>query len=132
MNDIEFIAYAESVCFEKPWTAGEIRAAAEDGFAVTVVIPGTGYALGRLLCDEAELYRIAVLPEKRRAGAGAGLLGRFVDECLSRGAERVFLEVRSRNVPAVTLYEHSGFTLIAKRKNYYGDDDALIYKRDIR
>lgn len=127
-----FMAQAEAACFDKPWTEDEIRAAAENEYGVCVVEDGTGYAIGRMSFDEAELYRIGVLPGKRRNGAGGRLLGRFVSECAARGAEKIFLEVRAKNDPAIKLYEKHGFTKISVRKGYYGDDDAVIYVLDTK
>ena len=127
MNNIDFIAYAESVCFTRPWTSDEVRSAVCGEYGVAAVEPDVGYAVGRLSFDEAELYRIAVLPEKRRCGAGGRLLDSFMVLCRERGAEKIFLEVRSKNTPAIKLYESRGFTLISVRKGYYGDDDALVY-----
>ncbi|MBR0062659.1 MAG: ribosomal protein S18-alanine N-acetyltransferase [Oscillospiraceae bacterium] len=127
MDVITFITHAESVCFAHPWTRGEVQSAVESEYGVFAVEPETGYALGRLSFDEAELYRIAVLPEKRRNGVGGRLLDSFISACRGRGAEKIFLEVRSKNEPAIKLYESRGFALISVRKGYYGDDDALIY-----
>ena len=44
------------------------------------------------------------------------------------GAEVIFLEVRSRNVPAVSLYESLGYKKIGTRPKYYIDDDAVIFE----
>ena len=131
MTDTEFIAYAESVCFSRPWTAGDSAACADSPDGVCAVDEGVGYAFGRISFDEAELYRIAVLPDKRGRGAGSALLARFIQECTERGIVRIFLEVRSKNVPAAALYEKHGFKLISVRQGYYGDDDALIYECSI-
>ena len=130
MTDESFIAAAESACFAEPWTKADIHTLMEGGYCIYEIIPDTGYALGRISFDEAELYRIAVLPDKRRRRAGTELLERFIGKCRERGASKVFLEVRSKNTPAVSLYEKHGFTLISTRKRYYGDDDALIYQLD--
>lgn len=45
-----------------------------------------------------------------------------------KGAQRIFLEVRSRNDPAIGLYQKQGFRTIGTRKNYYQypQDDALV------
>ena len=132
MNREEFIVYAESVCFDDPWTAESVKAAVEGGYGVCAVEDGIGYAIGRISFDEAELHRIAVLPEKRRGHAGDRLLERFISECSERGAEKLFLEVRSMNTPARRLYEKHGFAVISVRKGYYGDDDAVIYMLDMK
>ncbi len=132
MNDTEFMAYAESVCFEHCWSANDITAVKDSGYGVYLVERDDsgepiGYVLGRVSFDEAELYRIAVLPEKRRNHAGERLVKAFTEKCAEMGAEKIFLEVRSKNVPALKLYELCGFSKLSVRKGYYGDDDAVIY-----
>lgn len=131
MTDIEFIIYTESVCFAKPWNRQEVSAVVDSEYGITAVRSGIGYALGTVSFDEAELYRIAVLPEKRGAGEGTALLKKFIGICAERGVKKIFLEVRSLNVHAVRLYERSGFGLISVRRGYYGDDDALVYQLEI-
>jgi ribosomal protein S18 acetylase RimI-like enzyme len=57
------------------------------------------------------ISNVAVLPEYR----GRGIAGHLVDTALehvrSRGGRRVFLQVRSDNVTALSLYEHRGFRM---------------------
>ena len=38
----------------------------------------------------------------------------------------VFLEVRKSNAAARVLYRSFGFTEAFERKNYYGDEDAIV------
>lgn len=127
MNKTDFIVHAEGICFRNGWTAENVKALMDDPDCVCTVEDGTGYAIGRISFDEAELYRIAVLPGQRRQHAGERILRDFIMQCSERGAEKIFLEVRSRNEAAVGLYEKNGFERISVRRGYYGDDDALIY-----
>lgn len=127
MDIVDFIVSAERECFGNCWDETAVRSVTDSGYGVCVAEEGIGYALGRISFDEAELYRIAVLPSQRRNGAGCRLLARFVEECRQRGAEKIFLEVRSRNVPAISLYERSGFVKLSVRKGYYPDDDGIVY-----
>ena len=48
-----------------------------------------------------------------------------------KGLETLFLEVRSKNLPAMKLYSALSFKQISIRKNYYKDppDDAIIMMR---
>ncbi len=128
------IAAIEQMCFSEPWSAASVTALLEREEAVFIrVIDGErliGYALGAAAFDEAELYRLAVFPGERRRGFGEGLLNDFLQECHRRGAVRVFLEVRAKNTPALSLYRKAGFVQIAVRKGYYGDDDAVIMERE--
>ena len=49
-----------------------------------------------------------------------------------KGAAVCFLEVRSRNVSAIALYEKCGYERISVRKKYYPDDDAVIMRRYLK
>lgn len=123
----------EKACFSDGWTfsALEYQAQSENSVIVLKMQDGkpVGYALGTVICGEAELYRIGVIPEFRGRGLGAQTLDDFLCECERKGTEKVFLEVRSQNAPAVALYKRAGFVQIAVRKGYYGDDDALIFEK---
>ena len=117
----------EQECFHGSWTADtlNILVTEERGGAVA------GFALGRVAADEAELFQIATLPEFRRQGIAERLLSELHTKAQERGAVCCFLEVRSRNAGAIALYEKSGYEKIALRRNYYPDDDAVIYRRPL-
>lgn len=95
----------------------------EDGVLV-------GYFFSAAAAGEGELHRIAVAPEKRRLGLGDALMERFLDWLSENGAGTAFLEVRSGNDAAVSLYEKHGFSEIGRRRNYYKNpcEDARIFQ----
>lgn len=125
----------EQECFHGSWTAETLLSELNSplNILVTEDCGGAiaGFALGRVAADEAELFQIATLPEFRRQGIAGRLLDRLHAGMRERGAACCFLEVRSRNAGAIALYEKSGYERIALRKNYYPDDDAVIYRRSL-
>ncbi len=86
------------------------------------------YAVLRILGPEAEIENICVAEDCRGQGLGDALMDAMLRRAGSSGAGKVYLEVRSRNVPARRLYEKKGFTQEYVRKDYYEapKDDALI------
>ncbi len=135
MTDVEKIYLMEKQCFSDPWSEKSLEAQLSGGNAIWFVyeengVPA-GYVLGTEVCGEAELYRIAVLSEYRRRGIGEKLMESFLGKCREMQVEKVFLEVRSLNVPAISLYEKYGFERISVRKGYYGDDDAVIFTKKL-
>lgn len=78
----------------------------------------SGFALARLVADEAELLLLAVKTAAQRRGIGRVLLEHFEDEAVERGAMRLHLEVREGN-HALSLYELAGFSLVGRRRDYY-------------
>lgn len=77
-----------------------------------------GFVLSRHTGGEEELLLIAVRPEHRGRGLGSGLIDSFCTAAKARGADSVFLEMRTNN-PARLLYEARGFTPIGRRPDYY-------------
>ncbi|MEM8695502.1 MAG: ribosomal protein S18-alanine N-acetyltransferase [Pseudomonadota bacterium] len=77
-----------------------------------------GFALSRMIVDEAELLLIAVRPVFRGRGIGRDLLKRVRDMAADKGAKRLHLEVRDGNA-AAKLYHATGFEQIGRRRNYY-------------
>ena len=152
-EDISSVAEMESEMFTDAWSAetvsdslkypynhimlisseGEIRALAmeenvADSFVVGEEQPKTaGYMIYADPAGEAELHRIAILPEFRRKGLARKLMEKLIS--LEDGS--IFLEVRAGNAPAIGLYTAFGFKELDRRKNYYRnpDEDAVVMQR---
>jgi ribosomal-protein-alanine N-acetyltransferase len=85
-----------------------------------------GFALARIVLNEAELLLLAVRRDGQRSGIGELLLDRFRLVATARGASKLHLEVRDGN-PAMHLYRRAGFTEAGRRRNYYTGRDGQIY-----
>jgi ribosomal-protein-alanine N-acetyltransferase len=85
-----------------------------------------GYAGLAAAADQADIQTIAVLAEHRRSGVGAALMDALLAEAARRGAEAVFLEVRSDNEPAQAMYDRFGFERLGVRRRYYEDGTDAI------
>lgn len=107
----------------RPWTAAEFSGFLQDP-AVVTVSRDTGFALGRVVLDEAELLTIAVDPDARRRGSGTMLMGDFIAACAARDVTRIFLEVAATNAPARALYDRFGFSCTGRRTGYYREPDG--------
>src|SRR4026207_2198133 len=93
-----------------------------------------GYIVARETAGELHVNNIAVRDQYRRRGYGLLLLGNVLEEARRRRATTAFLEVRSGNSAAQSLYERCGFKAIARRSNYYSDppEDAVVMSLDLR
>lgn len=93
-----------------------------------VSAPIAGYIVARETAGELHINNVAVRSDYRRLGIGAALLNRVLDEARKRKANAAFLEVRSANHAAQTLYEKCGFKAIARRADYYSEprEDAVV------
>ena len=86
-----------------------------------------GYAIFKIMADEAELFSIAVRRESQRSGFGRRLLLQGLEVLQSRRINRVFLEVREGNSAAQSLYRSVAFHPAGLRKRYYPDgENALL------
>ena len=130
--DASGIAAAEALIFSDPWSERSITdlISTEGAMCYTALADGKviAYVLGRVIAPEGEIYRIATHPSRRRRGIAYRLLSYSTKTERGRGLENLFLEVRSKNLSAISLYTSFGFERIGTRKNYYKnpDDDAVL------
>jgi ribosomal-protein-alanine N-acetyltransferase len=85
-----------------------------------------GFALNRIIADEAELLLLAVSPAFRRMGVATALIERSRMMTRLRKGFRLHLEVRHNN-PAIELYRKAGFILVGRRPGYYRGIDGQIH-----
>lgn len=85
-----------------------------------------GYIAYEIIADEGSLAELAVLPDYRKKGIGRRLVELMLTSC--DAVRTVCLEVRTSNVPAISLYKSFGFKAISLRRDYYDNprEDALI------
>lgn len=79
------------------------------------------------------LYSLATAPAARGRGVARALLAAIEADAVTRGAERMRLEVRTDNAAAIALYERSGYVRIGELPAYYDDGaDARRYEKNLR
>ncbi|MGE0178573.1 MAG: GNAT family N-acetyltransferase [Sphingomonas sp.] len=94
-----------------------------------------GFALSRIVAEEAELLLLAVRRAAQNRGIGRTLLEDFGVRAGARGATRLHLEVRDGNA-AIALYEKAGFSPVGRRRDYYrgsngGHHDAITLMKKV-
>ena len=138
--DAERCAELEELLFpgDDPWTAQAFRDAVTSGQLYLGARVGgelVGYAGLAVVAGppgaEAEVHTIGVDPAWQGHGIGRALLAQLL-EAADQLRATVFLEVRTDNVAARTLYESCGFTVVGLRKRYYRPSgaDANTMRRD--
>ena len=85
------------------------------------------YLLVREEGEEVVIDEVATLPSEEGKGYATKLLEEYLSS-LEKGS-KVFLEVRSKNHRAISLYEKLGFQSYRVRKKYYDNDDAYCYMK---
>ncbi len=90
-----------------------------------------GYIVGNCQKDKLTIISIAVLPEFRRRGIGTALIKELIRKNTG-SVRKVELQVRISNLPAISLYQKLGFTLIRRLPFYYRDgEDAYLFQKYI-
>ncbi|OLZ55953.1 ribosomal protein S18-alanine N-acetyltransferase [Amycolatopsis keratiniphila] len=136
-KDIPRCVEIEKILFpgDSPWSAYAFHAELDAGGFYLVVRPDEtdeviGYAglavVGRRGDYEASIHTIGVDPGHQRKGIGTVLLKALLDRADELAAP-VFLEVRTDNDAAITLYERHGFERVGLRKRYYQPSGADAY-----
>lgn len=132
-ENISDIALIEKSCFSIPWTEKSIEdSVSNENTFFNIAYVGeepAGYMSMQVVLGEGDIMRVAVLPQYRRHGIGRTLL----EDCFSSNAlDRVFLDVRENNTPAIRLYESFDFRRIDIRKNYYANptENAVIMMKE--
>ncbi len=91
----------------------------------------SGFVGVKRVTDEAHVMTLAVRPDLRRRGLGRALVRAALAAPALAGARRLHLEVRPSNADARALYASLGFVETGVRRNYYGDEDALLMTLDL-
>ncbi len=131
-GDIEAAAEIEKACFSESWSESLLRSGLSSSLDSYLVYQEDeqvlGYCVLRVLGDEGELQRIAVLPQVQGRGIARKLMDALVSAARLKGAREISLEVRESNQRAINLYESYGFRQEAVRRGYYRNpaEDALI------
>lgn len=104
----------------------------EDGVSKVIVYEKddliVGFITATYLYDTCDILSIVVDPEYRKQKIASNLLAYLISD-LGENLKLVTLEVATKNIPAINLYEQFGFEVIHIRKDYYPDDDAYLMAR---
>ena len=88
-----------------------------------------GILVYQYLYDRIEIDYIIVDNEYRNLGIATKLLNFIEDKY--KDIKNITLEVRESNKVAISFYKKNGFKEIAKRKNYYKDEDGILMIKNL-
>ncbi len=132
--DLEQILVLEESGFDLPqrWSRDAWQAELDNADRLVLVRRDdsgsvVGVASFSLAADLADLLRVIVASESRGRGLGSSLIRAGMEWAKAVGADRMLLEVRPDNKPAVRTYCKLGFATLDRRRDYYGTGlDALV------
>ncbi|MBI5562087.1 MAG: ribosomal protein S18-alanine N-acetyltransferase [Deltaproteobacteria bacterium] len=138
-GDLGEVLAIESQSFPNPWTRGmfesELRNPVSSAYAVKIYRDNgfvvAAYIIYWIVYGEAHILNIAVHQDFRRQGLATALLDAAIDEMRRLLVYEVFLEVRRSNDAGRALYKGLGFREAFERKNYYGNEDAIVMVKDL-
>jgi ribosomal-protein-alanine N-acetyltransferase len=133
-DDLEQILVLEEAGFDQPqrWSREAWQAELDNADRLVLVRHDArglvaGVATFSLAADLADLLRVIVAPDSRGRGIGSSLIRAGMEWAKAVGADRMLLEVRPDNAPAVRTYCKLGFSTLDRRRDYYGTGlDALV------
>ncbi len=126
-------AQIEADNFSEPWSEKSFLDAMSDKSTLFYVVCAdnrvVGYYVARNICDEINLYTIAVDDNYKGYGFGKALLLHLIEQSQSQNALFIGLEVRASNAKAIALYERNGFVRTGNRCDFYKKptEDAYLY-----
>lgn len=133
MEDLDAVMAIEPTIYSHPWTRGNFSDSLTSGYSAWVLLQQQniiGYALMMMVLDEAHLLNISIAKHHQKQGLGKYLLEHMIVVAKRHHAANMFLEVRTSNQSAISLYEHMGFCEMAVRRGYYpahqGREDAIL------
>ena len=136
-EDLREVALLERQVFSRPWSEESFRdaLASPDHCYLAAYYGGTLVGYCGLWCsfDTADLCNLAVAEDFRKRTLGGALLRQGLVAVKRRGVERVLLEVRRSNVPAIGLYAKFGFQELGIRPGYYSHpvEDGILMEKSL-
>lgn len=126
----------DSLYFPTPWSEDSWKSLNEQNRLLVIMLKKEQVA-GFCLFDKsvpdsfAHLLKILVVPEFRKQGHSRVLLDNAIDQLRQEGCSRLFLEVEESNHAAQKLYSGRGFSVVHRKKDFYGENrNALIMTLD--
>lgn len=132
IEDLDRVMEIERESFSVPWTRQDFIESINKSTALYLVAESEQTVVGYCglwgVIDEGQINNVAVCKEYRGQSVGTRLLETLLLEGTKEGLLAYTLEVRTSNLPAISLYKKIGFEEAGIRKNYYTNpkEDALI------
>ena len=136
-TDIVQAVEIENQCFSMPWSEKSFMdSITREDTLFLVCEEGTtimGYIGMYISFEEGSITNVAVSSKYRQKGYGEALVSAVKEKAREKKAEKIFLEVRVSNTPAISLYKKMGFDNLGVRKNFYEHpkEDAYIMSCDL-
>jgi len=123
--------------FPTPWSIESWINLCDGHNRLLILLKNGNDTIGFCLFDKviqdsfAHLLKILIIPSYQKLGLSKELLNKALLVLCKSGCTHYFLEVEQSNITAQKLYLSSGFKIIHRKKDFYGENrDALIMTKD--
>lgn len=137
-DELSSLTALEGECFgDEAWSPESIKSLIDNPSVLTLVSEADGRIVGMacamIVCDEAEILKVAVTSPLRRNRIARSIITEMIRPCRELGVARLLLEVREGNNAARSLYDSLGFTQYGTRRGYYTSprEDAILMEKHI-
>jgi len=131
-HDLNELMVIENDSFSMPWSRQSYENELKNQWAEYLVCDWGGElaAFGGMwtVYEESHITNLAVAKKYRGRGLGRVLMQELERLARAKRANRILLEVRPSNTPALDMYKKLGYIPISVRREYYEDnrEDALV------
>lgn len=134
LDDLEKMVQIETQVHVAPWTLEHFRSELEKPYSQVLVLTDdetdteiAAYIVIWFMFDECQILNIVVDTPHRGLGFGKMMIRKAVSLAGNRGIQKLSLEVRKSNLPAIQLYQAVGFVILHVRKSFYSNgEDAYL------
>lgn len=127
LNQVEEISKME---FQNTtWSFGQFEKEIDNSYVCVFEDKVVGFLCLQLTIDEMTILNIAVLNDFKRKKIATNFLEFAKKIAKEKNISNIFLEVETKNFPAVTFYKKNGFETLRTRKNYYKDGTSCVEMR---
>ena len=138
ISDLDSISDILLNDFDDFWTYQVLKGELENPNSTYLVIKNSnnvilGFGGIWKAVDDIHITNIVVKKDLRCKGIGSMLLDKLIELCKKeKDINSITLEVNTKNIPAIKLYEKYGFKNVGIRKKYYNNTyDAVIMTMEV-
>jgi len=129
-SDFEQILQIESKIHVAPWNQFQFEGETSKPYSHLWVLTDDetdseimGYVVFWDMKESFEILNLGVAPSHQRQGLALKIVRSVVNQALRAGAQRLILDVRKSNAPALLLYQKLGFSITQIRKGFYSNGE---------
>jgi len=130
-RDFAQVLAIEQACFEFPWTEEEFLQCLHQPNCLGMVAEYEGRVVGFVIYETPKnrifVTNIATDPEFQRHGVARQMIQKLVTKMIYQQRQKIAIEIRETNLPALLCFRALGFRTALIRKNFYDNQSEDAY-----